>query len=198
MNKRVLYIQILLEAALPILGFFMWNWSLYFILLFYFFDLFANEFTAHLKSYQIKKHQGGNSKKEWFTNAAVSLGVLGLSMLLMHVGMRLEHPEIDFSKEAIAFWTYEELGIQQGYIFLPLVFYMSYQEYKMQFLFPARYRSMTMKTLWKGQNYNRLILLIGSAIGCVILYFTTLPEFAVVLSIIMVVAGLSLWKLNQR
>lgn len=198
MNKRILYIQILLEAALPILGFFMWNWSLYFILLFYLFDLLANELTVQLKAFQINKYHGGRSRIDWLKNAIVSLAILGISVLFIHIGMRLEHPEIDFIKEAIAFWTYEELGIQQGYLFLPLVFYMAYQEYKMLFLMPARYRTVSMKELWKSHNYNRVLLLLGSVLGCVILYVTPLPEIAVVLSIIVAVSGLSLWKLNHR
>lgn len=198
MNKRILYIQILLEAALPILGFFTWNWSLYFILLFYLFDLLANEFTVQLKAFQINKYQGGRSRIEWLKNAIVSLAILGISVLFIHIGVRLEHPEIDFIKEAKDFWTYEEFGIQQGYLFLPLVFYMAYQEYKMMFLIPARYRTVSMKELWKSHNYNRILLLLGSLFGCVILYVTPLPEIAVVLSIIVAVSGLSLWKLNHR
>lgn len=198
MNKRVLYIQLILEAALPILGFFMWNWSLYFILLFYFFDLLSNELTVQLKSHQINKYQGGKHQKEWVIRAIMSIGILSLSFLLIHVGMRLLHPEIDFMKEAIAFWTYEELGVQQGYLFLPLVFYMSYQEYKMQFLFPARYRTTTMKVLWRNHYYNRLMLLIGSVVACAVLFFTPLPEIVIVLLIIAAVAGISVWKINQR
>lgn len=198
MNKRIIYIQIALEAALPVLGFFWWDWSLYFILLFYFFDLFAKELTVQLKANQINKYQEGKSTKSWLAYALASIGLLVLSLILIHVGMRFEHPSIDFLHEAIAFWKYEELGLQQGYVFFPLALYVAYQEYKMQFLLPARYRKTTMKAMWKDHLIGKVVLLFGSTIACFVLVLTPLPEIVIVLSIITIVAGYSIWVLNYR
>ena len=44
-KKTLLFIQIIGELAIPLIGFFFWNWSLYFILLFYMIEnLFATYF----------------------------------------------------------------------------------------------------------------------------------------------------------
>ena len=53
MNQRVKYVQLFTEALIPLLGFFMWDWGLYFILLFYFIDITTDEVFSHLKSKKI-------------------------------------------------------------------------------------------------------------------------------------------------
>ena len=49
------YIQILGDAVIPLLGFFVWNWNIYFILLFYLLDLLVKEVVIHFKSNRIVK-----------------------------------------------------------------------------------------------------------------------------------------------
>lgn len=197
-KQRLAYIQIALEATIPLAGFFAWNWSLYFILLFYIIDLLAGELSMHLKSRQIAKYHGGKSVNEW-----VGYGALGFVLLIslltgIHLMIALYHPGIDFGKEISAFWSYEEMGIQQGYLLTPLVFLMSFQQYRFEFMLPARYRTTEMKALWKPHYLAFVLMLTGCILALLLNLIVQLPELAYVLAIVAASAAFSLWKLRQR
>ena len=133
-------IQLFSEALIPLLGFFLWDWGLYFILLFYIIDLFANEFVIHLKSRKTTDFQLEKSNKlTWVKNGLISLFLIVVVIVLIHVVMRSIDPSIDFKQQAQNFWNYTELGIKQGYVLFPLLFFVGYQQYKMQFLARAKY-----------------------------------------------------------
>ena len=131
--KKLKYIQILFEGLIPLLGYFLWDWSLYFILLFYLMDLIVDEVFANLKSKHIIKAQSLPVKK------GILNGVEGFTLLIVIIlGIHLTMPSIQsnivFIDEIILFWTYEELGIQQGLLLVPLVVFGAYQKYKLEFL----------------------------------------------------------------
>lgn len=185
MNHRMRYIQLALEASIPLLGFFLWDWSLYFILLFYFLDLASNEIIMHLKSKKIADYiHTSETRKSWLKRAAFSLLMLTTGIALIHAALLFIHPGIVFWKEMLAFWQYEEMGIQQGYLFVPLVFLMSYQQYKMEFLMPARFRKLSMKDIWI-KHTRALIFIAGFAgLSLGLTLFITLPEIVFVLGIV--------------
>lgn len=191
MVKRFKYIQILLESLIPLLGFYFWNWSLYFILLFYFLDLVADEVITHLKSKAISKEQkhGLSRKIAW---PALSLLMLTLMVFLIHVNMIQLVPGIDFAEEAYLFWTYTELGVQQGYVLLPLVFVAAFQKYKMEFLRPRKYRWITHNDLWR-QHILATLLLIG--IVCFVLGLSVFLVFREQVYVLGIVAGVAVFKL---
>ena len=155
------YIQLLSEALIPLLGFFLWDWGLYFILLFYILDMFANEFVIHLKSrkttdFQIEKR----NKLTWIKSGVMSIALITVIIVLIHLVMRSIEPGINFIEQATSFWNYTEFGIKQGYVLLPLLFFAGYQQYKMQFLASAKYRNTVMKYLWK-KHFQAFIVVIG-------------------------------------
>ena len=57
------YVQSFGDALIPILGYFFWNWNLYFIVLFYLLDLIASEVFMYFKSKKILQVQGGKWKE---------------------------------------------------------------------------------------------------------------------------------------
>lgn len=103
----------------------------------------------------------------------------------MHAAMRLFYPGINFTQEMIAFWEYKDMGIQQGYILLPLLILIAYQRYKLEFLMPAKYRNIKQADLWRNhyKAYLVLIACIGLAIG-VAVYFP-LPDIVLLFGIIL-------------
>ena len=179
------YIQLGLEASIPLLGFFLWDWSLYFILLFYFIDLFAAELIMHLKSYKIAQFRNTQqSSKEWVVRSIFSLTVLVIGGTLIHFAMLFIQEGIQFWDEVVAFWNYEEMGLKQGYVFVPLVVLLSYQQYKMEFLLPARYRSHQMKDIWR-KHTKALVVIAGFAGVCLgISLVYVLPEIVFVFGIV--------------
>lgn len=197
-KQRLAYIQIVLEATIPLAGFFAWNWSLYFIILFYILDLMAGEFTMHLKSRQIVKFQGGLSGRQWIVNGGIGLVLFVVLLSGIHLMFAMYNHGIDFSKEISAFWNYEEMGIQQGYLLTPLVFLLSFQQYRFDFMLPARYRNTDIKSLWRPHYLALGLMLGGCILALLINLFVSLPEMVYVLSIVVAAALFSLWKINQR
>ena len=179
------YIQLFADALIPLLGLFLWDWSLYFILLFYFLDLISAEIILHLKSKKTVAFQGANGlKKEWLKWGVTSFLFLVMSVVMIHFAVYFISPGINFKTEALAFWNYEEMGIKQGYILLPLVFLVSYQQYKMTFLMAGRFRNTQLNPLWK-KHIIPLILIIAFAGICLgISWFIYIHETVYVLGII--------------
>ena len=61
LNPKI--IQVAADAAIPLMGFFLWDWSLYFILLFYLLDLLASEIIAHLSARKIREYNGQKKRE---------------------------------------------------------------------------------------------------------------------------------------
>ena len=120
MRINVKLIQLFGDALIPLLGFFWWGWSLYFIILFYLIDYLSNEIFRHIKSRKIVTYQKVKNSK-WLYKGLISATLLLGSYVLIHFAMRTIHPDINFTKEIVKFWTYKDLGIEQGYILLPLI-----------------------------------------------------------------------------
>lgn len=184
MKINPFYIQLIGDAAIPLLGFFLWDWSLYFILLFYFIDLLMNEVFMHVKSSKIVACQGKAQKPSWISLGGMSLLTLLASITAIHGAMAYIDSGINFQEELISFWSYTEMGIQQGYILVPLIAFAGYQQYKMTFLMRAKYRTAQVKNIWK-QHLRALILLLGSAgLALGLSLFLILPELVYVLLIV--------------
>jgi len=153
-----IYSVLLGDAVIPLAGFFFWDWSLYFILLFYLIDLASNEVFLHFKARKIWEYQQ-EGKRNWLLSG-IGSGLLAIAVICaVHGALFFIEPGIRFGKESYAFWTYEELGVQQGYLLVPLVIFAGYQQYKMTFLMPGRFRSIRMEDLWKRQHGIHVVLL---------------------------------------
>ncbi len=192
LNPKI--IQLIGDAVIPLLGFFWWNWSLYFIVLFYLLDYLSNEVILNLKSKKITTFQEIDSKV-WFKKASLSFLLFLLGIVLVHLSMNMVHPQIEFYKEFIQFLSYKDMGIAQGYFLLPLIALVGYQRYKMEFLMPARFKTQTIPTLWASHFKMQFTL-----IGCVA--FTigfqsliALPETVYIIAIVVVT---SVYQLLER
>lgn len=188
------YIQLIGDAVIPLAGALFFDWSLYFILIFYCIDLVATEVILHLKSKKTVEFRGIN-KKEWITRGLKSGILFLISLVLIHLGVFSIHPEIDFQKELIAFMAYEEMGIAQGYILVPLIAFAAYQLYKMTFLLPARFRTISMDEIWCPHLISLLIIIGFSGVVIGISQFLVFPELAYVLSIVGISAAYQFWQI---
>lgn len=131
MNKRnTLLIQILGELAIPLMGFFLWNWSLYFILLFY---IIENLFATYFQVETFRKFQALIQKKSIPLDVKqlfIFLGFWLLEVIFIHVFLFLTNPSIQFGKEIIDFFMYEDMGIPQGFLLIPLLYFASTMKMK--------------------------------------------------------------------
>jgi len=196
MNKKAKYIQLSSEALIPLLGFFLWDWSLYFIILFYFIDMAVDEGIMHAKANKIVKYGGKKAKKRsWMGYGVLSAIILLVAVTVIHVALYFIFDGIVFKQEAIAFWEYKELGLKQGYLLVPLVLFVGYQQYKMEFLMLAKYRNMTLSDLWR-RHIQALFVVVGFAGFCTgLAQFIVLADIVYVLGIVFCTV---LYKLTMR
>jgi hypothetical protein len=193
LNRK--YVLLFSEALIPVLGFFLWNWGLYFILLFYFIDILAQEVIMHLKSKKIIGAQNNANSSSWLKSGALSAFVVLAMISLIHVAMFYIDPSIDFMKQIEAFWTYKEMGVQQGYLLLPLVGLMAYVQFRTDFLMVKMEESVVLETIWK-KHLKALLTIIG-CVGITIglSQIVVLPEVVYVLCI---VGGIAVYGLKVK
>lgn len=187
------YIQLTGDGAIPILGFFFWNWNLYFILLFYFLDMFTKEIILHAKSKKITNYKAENQlenlineKKSWMKFGFLSILILSFSILISQIIMPFVQPNFNASKQVVAFLTYKEMGIEQGFVLIPLIAFMGFFQYKMEFIQPAVFAKINVSQLWQPHISSMIVLLAFSALSLGIVQFVQLPEWFFVIGIVVI------------
>jgi hypothetical protein len=185
------YILLVSDAILPLLGLFVWEWSLYFILLFYLLDLTAREVLTHLKIREIYRAQGLKNTQKWQRKGLLSGILFFLVVAAIHISAWCVEPSTNFPKELVAFWKYEELGIQQGYILLPLIIYAAYAQYRMSFLMPGKARVVLMDSLWKQHFVAYGLILAGAVLAAIIGSFAHIPDELAVCAIVLAAGAYS-------
>ncbi|MCO5259916.1 MAG: hypothetical protein M9916_07215 [Crocinitomicaceae bacterium] len=187
MQKQQLYIQLLGNLIIPACGFWLWNWSLYFILLFYLLDLIAAEIVTYLKVKKVKQLKTDEQLKSPTSSfIIVSLLFLFLIITEFHVGIAVLHPTIDFKLELLNFLLYEEMGIQQWIVLLPMVGLMAFSSYKMEFLAPQLYLRLREKDIWKDHLKERFLILAFTAILLLIAHVYSLSDLVLLIVILVV------------
>lgn len=104
------------DVAFPLMGYFFLNWNLYFILLYFILDQVAR--TIFLP-WRLKLTQLNQSEK--IKIIAQSSILLFSELFLIHFFLKALIPGIHFQKEISNFIHYSDMGIEQGYILLPLL-----------------------------------------------------------------------------
>jgi hypothetical protein len=117
--NRIEKISILIgDVALPLMGYFFWDWNLYFILLFFMLDQLARVVFLH---WRMKLTELSSTEKR---NQIIKVGFLFLSeVIIIHTVIFFQNPSIHFLEEFSRFFHYKDMGIEQGYILFPLVFF---------------------------------------------------------------------------
>jgi hypothetical protein len=178
------HVQLTGDALIPFFGFFLWEWNLYFILLFYVLDMASTEILLHLKSNKIVKNQDGETRASWFKFGAISFFFFFLAIVIIHLSMLFIDVGIDFKTEALAFWNYKEMGMKQGVFLVPLVFLVGFMQYRMEFVLPRAFKTEKVEFIWKKHVSSLLVIIALGGLCLAISRFVVLPEFVYVLLII--------------
>jgi len=201
------YIQLVGDAIIPILGFFLWDWNLYFILLFYFLDMLTKEVLLHLKSNKISIYKKEinfdlflKEKKQRLKYGIISFILLFFSVVLVQLAMPFVQSDFNAKEQIISFWSYKDMGIEQGYILVPLVIFMGYSQYKMEFLAPSIFTKLSMQNLWLPHLRSMLVLMSLTALSFVLVSLKSFPEWFFVVSIVVLssIYQLIVLKKNER
>ena len=114
--KKIEIISALLgDVALPLAGFLFWDWGFYFISLFFLFDLFFR--TLFLRRRLTPLNELKNRNRILFRGFIYSF----IEIILIHCIVTSVFVHLKIGDSFLAFLTYEELGIPQGAVLLPLL-----------------------------------------------------------------------------
>jgi hypothetical protein len=178
MKKRTtFFIQLIGELVIPLLGYFFWDWSLLFILLFYlienlFFSYFRIETIREIKKTILKTEQ-----KREFQDLVKSFSLWLIECVLVHLFIMLIYPNQSFTSEWINFFMYQDLGIPQGIVLLPLLYFSSKMKKKQDVVFTIRNMKSVDELILLKVNFKQSwvsIAIWGVLIG--VNYFVSLHE----------------------
>jgi len=128
------------ELIIPLMGYYLWNWDLHFILLFYYLDIVASFFLSIAKVRAVSLYR----ERKWMvqihlTTFLIWYGLILLGLSFLEIAILAIYPEINLVNSLFQFLTYEEWGIPQGIVLLPLIFLLNWQQYKLVFLRTGEY-----------------------------------------------------------
>jgi hypothetical protein len=178
MKKRTtFFIQLIGELVIPLLGYFFWDWSLLFILLFYlienlFFSYFRIETIREIKKTVLKTEQ-----KREYQDLVKSFFLWLIEFILVHIFIMLIYPNQSFTTEWINFFMYQDLGIPQGIILLPLIYFSSQMKKKQDVILTIRNMKSVDELILLKVNFKQSwvsIAIWGVLIG--LNYFVSLHE----------------------
>jgi thiosulfate reductase cytochrome b subunit len=188
--KQSALFQTVLEAALPLAGYFYWHWDTSFILLFYLLDWIL--FLA-INSVKAKKRfafsQLAIEKKQAIRTLLLGTAFLIITCFVVLLTMQLLQPTFNFSERIVAFLRYNDMGIEQGYILLPLLLLNGISVYKQQFIRPELYKYLTMGQLINESSKQGLLLLACAGLFLGVALFVQLPEEILLFSTIIGTTG---------
>ncbi len=188
--KQSAIFQTVLEAALPLAGYFYWHWDTSFILLFYLLDWIL--FLA-INSVKAKKRfafsQLATEKKQAIRTLLLGTAFLVITCFVVLLTMQLLQPTFNFSERVVAFLRYNDMGIEQGYVLLPLLLLNGISVYKQQFIRPELYKYLTMGQLINESSKQGLLLLACAGLFLGVVLFVQLPEEILLFSTIIGTTG---------
>jgi len=194
--KRALLFQTLIEGLIPVLGYFYWNWDASFILLFFLIDWTLFWTLSLLKAKKRIQFSGSTSEKQLAVKhlGIAFLCILSTSLAVFHILPNI-HPNFDWTERIWAFLSYSDMGIQQGFILIPLMVLSGYMAYKQQFLLPQLYRKYPVNYFTREGVKQGLILSVTYGI---VLLVSCFFRFADEVLLFGTVAGVIAYRLFTR
>lgn len=188
--KQSAIFQTVLEAALPLAGYFYWHWDTSFILLFYLLDWILFLAINSVKAKKRFAYSGlETEKKQAFRTLLLGSAFLFATCFIVILNMQLLQPTFHFTDRVIAFLMYEDIGIAQGYVLLPLLLLNGISVYKQQFIRPELYKYLTMGQLINESSKQGLLLLACAGLFFGVSLFMQLPEEILLFSTIIGTTG---------
>ena len=161
MNQQAKISQLLGDMAIPIIGFYWWDWNMLFILFFYILDVAISTVFTFVKTKSINSFNKSNYYP-WKHIGIILLGYL-LTFYLVYYLIITISPKTFVGNEIVRFLMVIEWGIPQCILLFPLLILGGYMQYKMSFLTPKAYETTNIDSLW--HEHVKLFLLIVGVIA---------------------------------
>ena len=176
-QKRAVLFQTLIEALLPILGYFYWKWDASFILLFYLIDWILFWVLTTFKARKRIQFSDNVPEKQLATRqlTIAFLCILSTSLAVFYILPNI-HTTFSWTERIWAFLSYSDMGIQQGFILIPLMVLSGYLTYKQQFLLPQLFRKYPVNYFTREPVKQGLVLSLVFGLVLLVSYFVAFPD----------------------
>ena len=174
MKSQEKIVILLGDIAFPLIGFFFWNWGFYFIALYFIIDQLAKQafLIVRLKNISLQF-----TEKAILLSKSMALFFFEvLIIILINYQMTVEFNPIN---GIIKFLSYEDMGIQQGVVLIPLLIFAEWMKTRTE-------RRSKQSDELKQQNINRSLQqsqirlsMLGIILG--IVNFNMLTELLIVI-----------------
>lgn len=183
MNRIEKISSLIGDVALPLFGYFFWNWNFYFILLFFMLDQLARVIFLPQRLKLIETSKAAKNKIVFR-----HIFLLLIELIVIHSAVYFQNKDINFSNEFLRFLSYKDMGISQGVILIPLIIASEWMRIKNELkLGIVGGKQLQILKLNKRNAFFRVAffsMLVGIQI------FNPLPEVAVVFSFLGFIASI--------
>jgi len=180
-------VQLIGDVTIPLLGYFVWEWSLYFIVVFFIIDLAIKDIYAIKKSTLIIHSQHFNQQTPKIKNIKyiiISNLILSAIIVISHLFFYDFFENFKLNEELYTFMMYKELGIPQIFFLIPLLYFGTNLQYKMEFIKPKHYLTINYQKFWKKQIISSSTILFATIIFFIIEANTNMGEAFYLLSLL--------------
>lgn len=193
MNSQSKIIQLLGDLAIPLIGYYFWEWNMLFILFFYIIDVGISTVFTFLKTKSINQYLQ-SKYYPWKHILLIIIGYL-ITFYLVYYLIQNISPKLDLDTEIIRFLMMKDLGLPQCILLLPLLIIGGYMQYKVSFLATKSYETTNIDSLW--HEHIKLFLLIIGVIALLlgISIWIVFPEWLYVWGMVL---GSSLYRYYVR
>lgn len=175
--RNAIIFQTCIEALLPILGYFYWSWDASFILMFYLIDWLLFWVLTLFKARKRIDFSGNETEKHLATkHLAIAFCCILSTSLAVFFTLPNIHTGFSWTERIWAFLTYSDMGIQQGFILIPLMVLSGYLTYKQQFLLPQLFRKYPVNQFTQEGVKQGIILSFAFGITLAVSYFIQIPD----------------------
>ncbi|WP_300663538.1 hypothetical protein [Fluviicola sp.] len=194
--QKAIIFQTCVEALLPVLGYFYWSWDASFILMFYLIDWLLFWVLTLFKARKRLDFSGNETEKQV---AAKHLAIAFLCILSTSLAVFFTLPNIhagfSWAERIWAFLSYSDMGIQQGFVLIPLMVLSGYLTYKQQFLLPQLFRKYPVSQFTQESVKQGIILSLVFGITLLISRFVQIPDEVILFGTVL---GVVIYRLITR
>ena len=165
MKKIEIISSLLGDVAIPLMGFLFWDWGFYFIALFFLFDLIFKTFFLRKRLSALEEMRGKN--KFLLYSFLFSL----FEVLMIHFIVIGAFPSMNIGDAFIDFLSYEELGIAQGVVLLPLLFLNEWMRIRNENKIAVS-RTVRIQIIFNSQRVQVYRLILWLAMGLAVLFLS--------------------------